>query len=81
MRPRQLLSFYEYREVDHRFWMENLEDWVPGSILDAHVHIVDPRLQIETITEEMKRDYWVNRILIGLSLFVCTCILLKGCFA
>ena len=31
--------------------------------------------------DRLKRDYWVNRILIGLSLFVCTCILLKGCFA
>lgn len=29
----------------------------------------------------LKREYWVNKILIGLSLFVCTCILLKGCFA
>jgi hypothetical protein len=31
--------------------------------------------------DRLKRDYWVNRVLIGLSLFVCTCILLKGCFA
>lgn len=29
----------------------------------------------------LKYEYWVNKVLIGLSLFVCTCILLKGCFA
>lgn len=50
---------HTYNEVDRAFWMEHLEDWVPQTIIDSHMHIVDPRFQIETITEEMRRDYWV----------------------
>lgn len=53
---------HTYNDVDRAFWAEHLEDWVPQRIIDGHVHIVHPRHQIETITEEMRRDYWVNEL-------------------
>lgn len=57
-----LHSVFTYSDFDRAFWKEHLEDWVPASLVDAHVHIADPRFQIETITEEMKRQYWVNEL-------------------
>lgn len=57
-----LHSVFTYNDVDRTVWEEHLEDWVPSSLVDAHVHIVDPRFQLETITEEMKRQYWVNEL-------------------
>ncbi|GMW03037.1 MAG: hypothetical protein AMXMBFR84_41730 [Candidatus Hydrogenedentota bacterium] len=53
---------HTYTDVDRAFWQVHLEDWVPERILDGHVHIVHPRYQIETITEEMRRSYWVNEL-------------------
>lgn len=58
-----LHSIHTFREVDRCFWKEHLEEWVPSEVTDAHVHIVHPRYQIETVTEEMKRDYWVNELM------------------
>jgi uncharacterized protein len=57
-----LHSIFTYTDVDRAFWQEHLENWVPQRLIDAHVHIVDPCFQIETITEEMKRQYWVNEL-------------------
>ncbi|MBI2435221.1 MAG: amidohydrolase family protein [Candidatus Hydrogenedentes bacterium] len=54
---------HTYTDVDRAFWAEHLEDWVPRRIIDAHVHIVHPRYQIETLTEEMRHGYWVNELL------------------
>ena len=54
---------HTYNDVDRAFWKEHLEEWVPQCILDAHVHIVHPRYQIETVTEEMRRGYWVNELI------------------
>lgn len=53
---------HTYSDVDRAFWEEHLEDWVPSRIIDAHVHVVHPRFQIETLSEEMRRDYWVNEL-------------------
>ncbi|MBX3178335.1 MAG: amidohydrolase family protein [Candidatus Hydrogenedentes bacterium] len=53
---------YTYNDVDRAFWAEHLEEWVPRRIIDSHVHMADPRFKIETITEEMRRDYWVNEL-------------------
>ncbi len=57
-----LHSVFTYNDADRAFWEEHLENWVPQRLLDSHVHIVDPRFQIETITEEMKQQYWVNEL-------------------
>lgn len=58
-----LNSIHTYNDVDRAFWREHLEDWVPERILDAHVHIADPSFQIETITEEIRKAYWVMELL------------------
>jgi len=53
---------FTYNDVDRAFWSEHLEDWVPARIIDAHVHVNDPRFQIETMTEEMRRSSWVSEV-------------------
>ena len=53
---------HTYNDVDRAFWNTHLEEWVPKHIIDGHVHIVHPRYQIETISDEMRRDYWVNEL-------------------
>ncbi len=57
-----LHSIFTYTDVDRAFWETHLEEWVPAQLIDSHIHIADPRFQIETITEEMKRQYWVNEL-------------------
>jgi len=57
-----LLGPHTYNDVDRAFWREHLKDWIPESIIDAHVHIADPALQIETITDEIRRSYWVMEL-------------------
>lgn len=54
---------HTYTDVDRAFWETHLEAWVPPKVFDAHVHIVDPAYQIETLTEELKRDVWVMELL------------------
>ncbi|MFH0963517.1 MAG: amidohydrolase family protein [Planctomycetota bacterium] len=53
---------WTYTDVDRAFWHEHLEDWVPRRIIDAHVHVSDPDLCVEPLTEEMRRQYWVNEV-------------------
>lgn len=53
---------YTYNDTDRAFWAEHLEDFVPQRLIDSHVHSANPRFKIETITEEMRRDYWVNEL-------------------
>jgi len=50
---------YTYNDVDRVFWAEHLESWMPKRIIDAHVHVNDPKFQIETVTEEMLQSSWV----------------------
>jgi hypothetical protein len=50
---------YDYTDVDRAFWVEHLEDWVPASIIDAHVHVTDPAFRLRQPTEAMRRSYWV----------------------
>ena len=53
---------FTYNDVDRAFWTEHLEDWVPQRIIDAHVHVNDPAFEIETVTEEMLRSFWVAEV-------------------
>lgn len=53
---------HTYNDVDRRFWEEHLEDWVPAKLIDAHVHVADESHRIETVSEEMKRSYWVMEL-------------------
>lgn len=54
-----LYYVYTYSGVDRAFWAEHLENWAPRRMLDTHLHFVDPDAQIEVVTEEMRRKYWV----------------------
>jgi predicted TIM-barrel fold metal-dependent hydrolase len=53
---------WHYNDVDRAFWAEHLEDWLPGRILDAHTHIMDPAFRLRPMTEAMRRQYWVNEV-------------------
>jgi hypothetical protein len=57
-----LVGPHVYTDVDRAFWEEHLEGWAPPAITDAHVHVLDPDYRLETITEEMKRSYWVMEL-------------------
>jgi len=58
----KLHHVFDYTDVDRQFWQEHLEGWLPRRILDAHVHVCDPALRLETPTEAMRRSYWVCEV-------------------
>lgn len=60
-----LSHVFTYTDVDRAFWAEHLEEWVPARLIDAHVHFMDDFYRIETITEEMRRQYWVNELVVA----------------
>jgi hypothetical protein len=62
MPGRPLFFIHTYTDHDRAFWEEHLADWVPPRVIDAHVHISHPRYQIETLSEELKRSYWVMEL-------------------
>jgi predicted TIM-barrel fold metal-dependent hydrolase len=53
---------WEYTDLDRAFWREHLEDWLPPRIFDAHTHVSDPRFRREEMTEQKRRQYWVNEV-------------------
>ena len=62
MKPIPLHHVWEYTDVDRRFWQEHLESWVPRRIFDAHTHVNEPEFRVEGMTEEKRRQYWVNEV-------------------
>jgi uncharacterized protein len=60
MDPIPLYYVWNYTDVDRRFWQEHLESWVPQRVFDAHTHVNEPELRTEEMTEEKRRQYWVN---------------------
>ncbi len=60
-----LSHVFTYTDVDRAFWAEHLEDWVPARLIDAHVHFMDDFYRIETITDEMRRQFWVNELVVA----------------
>ena len=57
-----LYYVWQYTDVDRRFWEEHLERWVPRRIFDAHTHVNEPEFRVETMTDEKRRQYWVNEV-------------------
>lgn len=53
---------WEYTDTDRSFWQEHLEDWVPQTIFDAHTHIHEPEYRLHPMTDEMRKQYWVNEL-------------------
>jgi len=60
--PAPLYYVWQYTDVDRRFWRERLEDWVPSRIFDAHTHVNAPQFRLEEMTQEKRRQYWVNEV-------------------
>jgi len=62
MQPLPLYYVWEYSDVDRAFWAEHLEGWLPHRIIDAHTHVTNPAHRLEPMTEEMRRQFWVNEV-------------------
>ncbi len=62
MAPIPLHHVWQYTEVDRAFWQEHLEGWLPEHIFDAHTHVNEPQFRLTEMTEEMRRQYWVNEV-------------------
>ena len=62
MKSVPLHHVWQYTDVDRRFWQEHLEDWVPSQIFDAHTHVNEPELRVGEMTDQMRRQYWVNEV-------------------
>ncbi|MHC4563622.1 MAG: amidohydrolase family protein [Planctomycetota bacterium] len=62
MDPALLTHIWHYTDVDRAFWAEHLDGWLPDRIVDAHVHVDDPVLRLEEMTEEKRRQHWVAEV-------------------
>ena len=62
MEPLPLHHVWNYTDVDRRFWDEHLADWLPQRIFDAHYHFSGMEYRLEPITEQMKKQFWVNEV-------------------
>lgn len=62
MTPEKLYYVWEYNDVDRAFWAEHLKDFLPHKIIDAHTHVWYGDLRREEMTEEKRRQYWVNEL-------------------
>jgi hypothetical protein len=57
-----LHDVWHYTDVDRRFWEEHLESWLPRRIFDAHTHVNEPQYLVVKMTEEKRRQFWVNEV-------------------
>ncbi|MCX7427986.1 MAG: amidohydrolase family protein [Planctomycetia bacterium] len=62
MNPVPLHYVWDYTDVDRAFWREHLEDWLPRRVFDAHTHVNEPEFCVEEMTDEKRRQYWVNEV-------------------
>lgn len=62
MTTEKLYYVWDYNDVDRAFWQEHLQEFLPDKIIDAHTHVGYPDLRLEQMTEEKKRQYWVNEL-------------------
>ena len=62
MDPIPLTHIWHYTDVDRAFWAEHLEDWIPKRVFDAHVHVLDPALMLQPLTEERRKQLWVTEV-------------------
>ena len=62
MDPIPLHHVWQYTDVDRAFWFEHLEPWLPQRIFDAHTHVTEPSFRREAMSEEKRRQYWVNEV-------------------
>ena len=62
MEPIPLHHVWQYTDMDRAFWLEHLDPWLPQRIFDAHTHVTNPRLRLAPMSEEKRRQYWVNEV-------------------
>jgi len=62
MEPISLHHVWQYTDVDRAFWLAHLESWLPQRIFDAHTHVNEPRFRLEEMTDQKRRQYWVNEV-------------------
>ena len=62
MEPIPLTHVWQYTDVDRAFWDERLADWLPERIIDAHVHVLNPALCLEPMTDQKRRQHWVAEV-------------------
>ncbi|MBN1911016.1 MAG: amidohydrolase family protein [Pirellulales bacterium] len=62
MKPIHLHHVWQYTDVDRAFWKEHLEDWVPARVFDAHTHVNEPEHRVVEMTDQKRRQYWVNEV-------------------
>jgi len=62
MKPIPLHHVWQFTDVDRAFWAEHLEEWVPHKVFDAHTHVNEPEHLVEPMTEQKRRQYWVNEV-------------------
>jgi len=62
VKPLPLYYVWQYSDVDRAFWQEQLDCWVPERVFDAHTHVNEPEFLVETMTDEKRRQYWVNEL-------------------
>ena len=60
--PVHLHYVWDYTDVDRAFWAEHLEAWLPPRIIDVHTHLGLTRHRLEPMTQEKRRQYWVNEV-------------------
>jgi hypothetical protein len=57
-----LYFVWNYTDVDRAFWDEHLSDWLPPRIFDAHTHIARSSHRLFPMSDNMRRQYWVNEL-------------------
>ncbi|MBN1393872.1 MAG: amidohydrolase family protein [Pirellulales bacterium] len=63
MLPTPLYYVWQYTDVDRAFWSEHLDPWLPRRIFDAHTHVSEPHFRLASMSEEKRRQYWVNEVM------------------
>jgi len=61
--PYRCTMFGRYTDVDRAFWREHLDPWLPRRIFDAHTHVFERVFVLRAMSEEKRRQYWVNEVL------------------
>ena len=62
MKPVPLHHVWQYTDVDRAFWEDYIAPWLPQRIFDAHTHVSEPRFRLAAMSEEKRRQYWVNEV-------------------
>ena len=62
MKSEPLHHVWEFTDVDRDFWQQHLESWLPRRIFDAHTHVSQPEFRVEEMTDQKRRQYWVNEV-------------------